>query len=1365
MKKPPLIPCALVLLAGAVLYLGWDAFEAKEDERPFTLLERARALRIEESDDTALIHSMLTRALDQSPGAALELELLRERADLREATGAPALARDDYARLAELQPDDLALLQKLAGLHKQLGEDAVAEAIWADLLERQPGNGWFRSQAMMIELEGWQAALDELEDELAVYLSQKDLLELRPALMRLVHLPAADPATRGLLADFEATLPEPAFQHIAIEAPRLRILLQEIRAEFAASLKGGANRNNLYAIIDSLYAAERLTGVVDFGLAAVAFDAADTHPGIIQELALALNRLDRPLAATLAVNSVQGKDVQWYADFLDGWCEILYAAENWPQLFNAADLMTRQAANAGSEPIRLSNGRFYRGIAAFELGRDEEAVGSLRGFIGGHLEGPHAGAVGRAFDACTTALERLDRTGEAQNMLVAWSNTAPESSPRPWLFRADRAAADTARSLAEAGFLAHAMNADPALTEELLVRFETAGAAGLTESAIDITNIAFQSRASGRWYPAGDVAPFTLYALAEHYLGRNQPAGADLVLGRLLRDLPTFLPAHDLRGIAHLLMGDELEYADVLLTRLELSGPHEPTQAALRDLANKLEGRSLPGDLLRRWMEMDPGFIGAIEITKQLVDDGHDVQAFTTMNAIDRLRFTESDRLLYCEVLISLGRFELILPATEPIGPKSEAWVERNVLRVLAAARTNDFQALDAALGALEAVELEWDADSATAEHADLAFEALLASPADDLRARFVRLLASAPGVRTGERMNQAALVEVLAGNPAEAEAWLVRADGLSTTGAPLAGRLILAVLADDETRIARAVRDLRREAPPWTGPHTPAYLAGLEQRYGEARALVEAGLQADPTAARLWLASAALDALAGVSPASANANVTTIPGREPTTWLGPDAAQRLPRIAGSSKAFARRVLTLLLAADAPVWNAWSANRAADRTFTELLGPFAAELQLELALGAGRADLTDLGRARERFPTYVPFWDLYADMTLELVGREDHPDLLAVRRERRAAGVPPRGGQQPSAVELALDASWTATDEGRPAIALARAREAAQAAPEQPAVQLTLARAARDIAPAEAQTAYVAYLLAAPLARDERSVVLGELLGLGRVLDDSQLEALLDAQPDAPELVLASALKAMTQPAQLNAELARLERFARNHPALEDLSPGASRRWFDAFARYAPDRALALAEQQLEKNPRHLGPWIQRAEALDLLGERQAALELLRTVTRMAPDPRGAIAHADLLASLGGPHEEVTATLNLARRSPDLASFADQLEFIATKSLANIGGNFVGQAVERMQALVTKPELAGVERSAVRRRLGITLLHRAQPGDGARALPHLEASQANARDPLDRDLVLALTNLARRLDAELESQAAANPVD
>ena len=193
-------------------------------------------------------------------------------------------------------------------------------------------------------------------------------------------------------------------------------------------------------------------------------------------------------------------------------------------------------------------------------------------------------------------------------------------------------------------------------------------------------------------------------------------------------------------------------------------------------------------------------------------------------------------------------------------------------------------------------------------------------------------------------------MVEVLAGNPTEAEAWLVRADGLSTTGAPLAGRLILAVLADDEARIARAVRDLRRETPPWTSSATPVYLAGLEQRYGEARALVEAGLQNDPTASRLWLASAALDALAGVSASSTNANVTTIPGLDPAAWLGPEAAQRLPRIAGASEPFARRVLALLLATDAPVWHAGSANRAADRTFTEQLGPFAAELQLDQRL-------------------------------------------------------------------------------------------------------------------------------------------------------------------------------------------------------------------------------------------------------------------------------------------------------------------------------------------------------------------------------------------------------------------------------
>ena len=236
---------------------------------------------------------------------------------------------------------------------------------------------------------------------------------------------------------------------------------------------------------------------------------------------------------------------------------------------------------------------------------------------------------------------------------------------------------------------------------------------------------------------------------------------------------------------------------------------------------------------------------------------------------------------------------------------------------------------------------------------------------------------------------------------------------------------------------------------------------------------------------------------------------------------------------------------------------------------------------------------------------------------MQAVGRNNHPYMLQVRRERRAAGVPPRGGKPASAVELALDASWIAALQGKSEVALEKAQEAAQLDPMAPAVQLNLARAAAPLKPAIAQTAYLAYLLGTPLQGPELTQLFGELTALGLPLSKAQLDELKAKYPDAPEPVLARVALNMGQPAEINASLNTLEAFAKSHPALDDLSLGASQAWFDFIVRFSPERALEMAELQLDKNPRHIDPLVQRATGIDLLGDRQAALDLLRLTARM----------------------------------------------------------------------------------------------------------------------------------------------------
>ena len=136
MKKPPLLPLFLLVLVGFAAWLAYDARTTNQGERPFALLEQAREQRA--AGNLPLAHAMLNRALEQAPGEALALEILHERADLCEASGAFQLAMNDYQRIAAAQPDDLVLQQKIAGLYRSMGAIDSANQVWLDL----PAGDW-----------------------------------------------------------------------------------------------------------------------------------------------------------------------------------------------------------------------------------------------------------------------------------------------------------------------------------------------------------------------------------------------------------------------------------------------------------------------------------------------------------------------------------------------------------------------------------------------------------------------------------------------------------------------------------------------------------------------------------------------------------------------------------------------------------------------------------------------------------------------------------------------------------------------------------------------------------------------------------------------------------------------------------------------------------------------------------------------------------------------------------------------------------------------------------------------------------------------------------------------------------------------
>ena len=493
-------------------------------------------------------------------------------------------------------------------------------------------------------------------------------------------------------------------------------------------------------------------------------------------------------------------------------------------------------------------------------------------------------------------------------------------------------------------------------------------------------------------------------------------------------------------------------------------------------------------------------------------------------------------------------------------------------------------------------------------------------------------------------------------------------------------------------------------------------------------------------------------------------------PAAELADDLGPDAVAPLTALAALPEEAGRRVLLLLLALDAPTWDTWGLGQLGAPIYQQLLGPFGSELTVDHARRVGDLDRADrlLAQARKRWPGFLPFWDQAEELGLARLGRLDHPALVQLRRQRRAAGLPPLGGLAPDPAELALDLSVEAAERDRLPQALSRAREARDLDPDNPAVLEHLARL--EPGPVEAAEAWVALLGLEPpadedLARTAR-VALAELLAADPgVLDGPVLADLALRFPDSPLLAVATAermaagldtsLPGTAGAVALQDLLELLDAFLDGHAdtPLDALEPGAAARWFDLLERYDPARALAFAETQRALDPRRLEAWGLVARGLEATGHRRQALEAWRTLSGMARTAETSLEAAAWLAELGGTHEEVVELLNRARRAPGAEVLLARIEYVRGRSLANVGRDFLPGAVKVFEALRDRPGIPGLDRDGLRARLGITYLHRGALGDGALAEPLLREAAAADPDPLRQDLFTALANLAPRLDA------------
>lgn len=182
----------------------------------------------------------------------------------------------------------------------------------------------------------------------------------------------------------------------------------------------------------------------------------------------------------------------------------------------------------------------------------------------------------------------------------------------------------------------------------------------------------------------------------------------------------------------------------------------------------------------------------------------------------------------------------------------------------------------------------------------------------------------------------------------------------------------------------------------------------------------------------------------------------------------------------------------------------------------------------------------------------------------------------------------------------------------------------------------------------------------------------------------------------------------------------------------------------DAHRAGDAERAKALYEQVLEKDPEHAGAWLNLGAVFRKDGQIDRALEALRRADRLAPDHPGVRFNlGNALADDGALDDAAMAFRDVIRLDPGFIDAFNNLGDVLTRS-----GNITAAIEVFTQGLAGAPEHPGL-----RANLGNALL---KAGDSTGARSHLEHAHRLVPDDLliSRNLANAYRTAGRLEDAE-----------
>ncbi len=1372
MLKPRFLLVLLALsMVGAVGFV-WNRHKSATADALF-----ARAtdrLSSEEPDYDAALRELdlaldLALAQDQKELAG-EIFLTRGRTYQRRR--ALSKAREDFAHvLGEYMPGSVTVALQIGWIDYSSENYADALATATAILNELPthsGALHLRGRALFRLAE---TTVGECKEKLDERLADEPAAVGTALAWKVAALDPGTPRRAAALSELIALVDDEELA-LALQAQleAATVAIVEARRSFAESLQSFPTADSIVGFLELLQRAERPEEAVDLGLAALVHPRFQESPAGIAIVVDALEELDRPRVAAAVIEQARNAGAQETVlaeasaeeeeedkdnvarkvptEFLLPWCELLYELEDWRRLEKVARILAKVGGTAAQPALHRPAARLYEGIAKLKLGRYEEAIARLKEYTSS--PGPRSPFPG-ALQYANYALSQAYRAqGRAQDEFRALERaTSRLGAPgAAWARLSELQLSQRLPLNTVVHSLTHALRLDPDRAGQLFPLWDRFGTQAYDEQGKRLTQVRRQLRQDGLFVPEERFTmSWEVWSLGHLHLENGQPWGAVVAGQALLKRYPDLFLGWDLVIEGYLARGDHARAVEALVTRNTVVGAHPDSLRILAAVPPEI----IRPDQLLILMEQDPRNTGIMTMARALLEDGQADLALAGLTATGIDDLQEEALILVAELQTAVSAWRDVLTTLKPIAIESPNFSRAFALRVRAA--------LEVGKGNVPAWTLEpviQQLETATIEDPEAMREAslmLIYHGQPELALRLLQRIDEDGRARTGAVLDALAAANLVGGHGAEAEEALDRAEAFLADGSPDVGRIALYATLERWSEIPGAVDDLRKsEFVP--SDLADAILLALEERVEEALSAAVEALEEAPDDPRWFVVHAAANALL---PEAERREAAVEDPFGPQTLLFAGAVPE-----GYDP---RQALVALLATDSLTWSTWAIAHLdeLDPRRVGVLWPVwlrIGALRHHDEVDKRRSLLSSFVQAR---PQFAWAWQLLEELELARVGTEFAPSYQKLVEERLTAlGPAPdtpslnaavraqrmlRLERVDEAVNLLTDSLDTDGEDPLVLLTLARIRAALGARRE--AIGLW-ARVFDALPPEE-----VASLVPEFLALCEAAYTEGMIT---RPMWKVELEALAVEHPNDPAIALATAqmhvLSLRDSAAGLAQGLAELDVFREKTGwvPVDGLRSGSAEDWFDFYLEHNASEAEDFVRGELLGRPGSAALWRMLARAIEQQGKKKDAFDRYFALINILPDTEALRRAGEILADRGSDHPLVEATIAKVQAIEGAPPNEPSLIFLRGRSLANSGDpEALDQGVGQLRVLwMQRAALHGqVDAPLVGFRYGASLLHRSNPEDGPVAGQVLAEVLPVVRDPVQRDLTLALAHLAR----------------